>query len=471
MSNSQYFGQETFFNEKINAYAGISGDLTGNVIGNLTGDITGNVIGNLTGNLTGDITGDILGNVTGNITSSGISTFQDIRIIGKYFDGSNTFGSSGQILSSDGTKTAWINASSASVGSATSVGTNLDSTNVSRYLTFVENTSGNNIIRVDSDLTYNPSTNTFGNIQTGILTASALKITNGLYDGSNSLGSSGQILSSNGSATLWINASSANVGSATSIGINLDSTNASRYLTFVDATSGNNLVKVDADLTYNPSTNALTAGSFVKSGGTSSQFLKADGSVDSTTYSTQTFPSGTLMLFQQTAAPTGWTKQTTHNNKALRVVSGTASSGGTTAFTTVFASRTPAGTVSGTNSGGSVTGSVSGSNSGGSVSNTTLVESQIPSHTHSYTASNNNNENRVSSPKAGNVAPVNTGTFGANTAAAGGGGAHSHGFTNPSWSGTWTQGVFTNPSWSGSFSGTALDFAVQYVDLIIASKD
>jgi hypothetical protein len=69
------------------------------------------------------------------------------------------------------------------------------------------------------------------------------------------------------------------------------------------------------------------------------------------------------------------------------------------------------------------------------------------------------------------VAPVNTGTFGANTAAAGGGGAHSHGFTNPSWSGTWTQGVFTNPSWSGSFSGTALDFAVQYVDLIIASKD
>lgn len=51
------------------------------------------------------------------------------------------------------------------------------------------------------------------------------------------------------------------------------------------------------------------------------------------------FPSGTLMLFQQTAAPTGWTKQTTHNDKALRVVSGTASSGGSIAFSTVF-SRT-----------------------------------------------------------------------------------------------------------------------------------
>jgi hypothetical protein len=48
-------------------------------------------------------------------------------------------------------------------------------------------------------------------------------------------------------------------------------------------------------------------------------------------------PTGTLMLFQQTAAPTGWTKQVTHNDKALRVVSGTASSGGVSAFSTVFA--------------------------------------------------------------------------------------------------------------------------------------
>lgn len=48
------------------------------------------------------------------------------------------------------------------------------------------------------------------------------------------------------------------------------------------------------------------------------------------------FPSGTLMLFQQTAAPTAWTKQTTFSDYGLRVVSGTASSGGTTAFSTVF---------------------------------------------------------------------------------------------------------------------------------------
>ena len=50
-------------------------------------------------------------------------------------------------------------------------------------------------------------------------------------------------------------------------------------------------------------------------------------------------PRGTQMLFQQTAAPVGWTKQTTHNDKALRVVSGTASSGGSVAFSTALARR------------------------------------------------------------------------------------------------------------------------------------
>ena len=49
---------------------------------------------------------------------------------------------------------------------------------------------------------------------------------------------------------------------------------------------------------------------------------------------------GTKMVFWQAAAPTGWTKQTTHNDKALRVVSGAGGGyAGTTAFSTVF-SRT-----------------------------------------------------------------------------------------------------------------------------------
>jgi hypothetical protein len=50
------------------------------------------------------------------------------------------------------------------------------------------------------------------------------------------------------------------------------------------------------------------------------------------------FPSGTVMLFYQAAAPTGWTKLTTQNDKALRVVSGSGGvAGGTNAFSTVMA--------------------------------------------------------------------------------------------------------------------------------------
>lgn len=52
----------------------------------------------------------------------------------------------------------------------------------------------------------------------------------------------------------------------------------------------------------------------------------------------QSFPSGTRMLFQQTAAPIGWIKEgdSSFNNVALRIVTGTASSGGADLFTTVF---------------------------------------------------------------------------------------------------------------------------------------
>jgi hypothetical protein len=80
---------------------------------------------------------------------------------------------------------------------------------------------------------------------------------------------------------------------------------------------------------------------------------------------------GSLVTFQQTSAPTSWTKQTTHNNKALRVVSGTASSGGSTAFTSVFTSRTP-------------TGSVSVSNAA-----VTLSTAQLASHNHSISGNTN----------------------------------------------------------------------------------
>ena len=61
---------------------------------------------------------------------------------------------------------------------------------------------------------------------------------------------------------------------------------------------------------------------------------------EQTTAATTAFPSGTVMLFVQSTAPTGWTKSTAHNDKALRVVSGSVSSGGSVAFSSAFASQT-----------------------------------------------------------------------------------------------------------------------------------
>lgn len=162
-------------------------------------------------------------------------------------------------------------------------------------------------------------------------------------------------------------------------------------------------------------------------------FVNSSGQLDAATGLTNTasigFPTGTLMLFQQTAAPTGWTKQTTHNNKALRVVSGTASSGGTSSFTTVFTNQTPTITLSEM-----------------TASATTLTTTQIPSHNHSYTSR--------SSTTGGGMEPVSVwrDTSTTTTGSTGGGGSHTH-------------------SISGLASSSALTLDVQYVDLIIASKN
>jgi hypothetical protein len=51
------------------------------------------------------------------------------------------------------------------------------------------------------------------------------------------------------------------------------------------------------------------------------------------------FPQSTAWIFYQASAPTGWTKSTSHDNKALRVVSGTGGgSAGTRSFTSMMTS-------------------------------------------------------------------------------------------------------------------------------------
>ena len=70
------------------------------------------------------------------------------------------------------------------------------------------------------------------------------------------------MLSSDGTDTRWVSSGSLAAGAASLVAINDDSnTNASRFLTFVDSSSGNNSIKTDPQLTYNPSTNVIsTAG-------------------------------------------------------------------------------------------------------------------------------------------------------------------------------------------------------------------
>jgi hypothetical protein len=189
----------------------------------------------------------------------------------------------------------------------------------------------------------------------------------------------------------------------------------------------------------------LTANNVILGNGTSSPTFIAPGTTGNILTSNGTtwtsiapasgdgFASGTRMTFNQTAAPTGWTKDTSTNDAAFRLVSGSVSTGGSVNFTTAFASQTPV---------------ISISSISGSAGATTLTTPQIPSHTHTYIAS-----------AVGSGSATGDGGFSAapgnETSATGGGGSHTHPFS------------FS----SGSATSSAINLAVKYVDLIIAQKN
>jgi microcystin-dependent protein len=146
----------------------------------------------------------------------------------------------------------------------------------------------------------------------------------------------------------------------------------------------------------------------------STKFVFADNTEQATAAKPE-FPTGTVMLFVQSVAPTGWTKSTAHNDKALRVVSGSVSSGGSIAFSTAFGSML-------------------------STDFTTLSTNQIPSHNHTLTNFG------ASFPDGGGYVNYASNAYGSsfNTGSSGGGQGHNH----------------TLPS-----------FAVQYVDVIICTRN
>lgn len=204
-----------------------------------------------------------------------------------------------------------------------------------------------------------------------------------------------------------------------------NSTNTNYHLYFGSTGTAYRDVRSDSNLYYNPRNNTLYATNF-------------SGNLTGVP-----FPKGTSMLFRQTTAPTGWTKVTSHNNKALRIVSGTAGTGGSVGFTTVFSTQRPSGKC--------VT-----NLSGGKTSYSTLSTSQMPAHKHSTSIDGLRVDIDGSLGGAWSMGPGNRPQNGRDFSMSnkGGSGSHRH-----SLSGTVT----------GTLTMNSMNFNVAYVDVIIAT--
>ena len=303
---------------------------------------------------TGDITLDEI--TCRNADVTGVATVTTgLYVEGKLFDGDGDFGTSGQLLSSDGTDLAWIDASTTSVANANNVGTNANSTNADQFITFVGTSSGNNPIRVNSNIKYNPSTNTLSQINiAGSSTAVNLNVTGDLTvggqlkDGDGNFGTAGQVLRSDGTDTEWVNTGSLAAGAAAEVGVSAASANANHFITMVDTASGNENIRVDTDLTYNPVTNTLNVPNISGNGSGLSGI--------------ESFVTGMIILWYGNTGniPTGFVLCDGNNN------------------TPDLRDRFVVGAGS----------AYSPNNTGGS-SSVTLSESQLPSHNHSATSTVN----------------------------------------------------------------------------------
>jgi len=148
--------------------------------------------------------------------STSIAMYKDVLLQAGLSDYSNSLGTSGQVLTSTGTAVSWVDVSSLS-GNVDGSGT----LNTIAMWTPDGNTLGDSIILYDSDpsndaieiagklsIDSTGSASDVGPIAdftSNISFYKDLYLTQGLRDSANNLGASGQILSSTGTATQWIN--------------------------------------------------------------------------------------------------------------------------------------------------------------------------------------------------------------------------------------------------------------------------
>ena len=225
-----------------------SKNITGTGGINITGVTTSLAfVGNITGNLTGNITGAVT--VGGNITGPLLSLTGD--------------------SSQSGTDDGVILINSAG-------GTNSDFARIRQ---------------VDSDNSFRIENKASGSYQS-ILKGTSDRVIELHYQGSKKLETDQAGVKITGVTTSTAGFSGNLTGTATTattatnVTVADESSDTSCNVLFTTAATGNLPPKSGTNLTFNSSSGALTAGSFVKDGGSSSQFLKADGSVDSNTYLT-----------------------------------------------------------------------------------------------------------------------------------------------------------------------------------------
>lgn len=198
-------------------------------------------------------------------------------------------------------------------------------------------------------------------------------------------------------------------------------------------------------------------------------------------------PGGTRMTFNNSTAPTSWTKDTTsHNNKALRLVTGTIAPGGATAFTTVFpdTARPVQGTINSVNSNvtfaqttiSPVTTGLVNAFPTVSIDARALQVTQLPSHTHTYQRAQIDTDqpgtglDGIRSYIRGLLETVNFSPFGS-------GASHTHSFPATAQHDHAVQVVaHGHPVTSlgphtHTFTTTAQNFAVSYEDVIVCQKD
>ena len=145
-----------------------------------------------------------------------------------------------------------------------------------------------------------------------------------------------------------------------------------------------------------------------------------------------TFPAGTRLMFQQSVAPAGWTKDTAQNNKAMRVVSGNVTTGGTVDFTTAFSLQP--------------------------TSSTVLTVAQIPAHTHG--GSTEEILYRVDPPRQFPLTGAEADVYRPSS------------LNPPPYNAIWQSATIASASTGGgSGHSHTVDMRVQYVDTIIATKD